>query len=618
MKKTVKRIMAAFLSLCVMAGAEAYAAVPLMPDVKEGMEDAAYWYSKSADPRALLSAMEEIEKLNGMILKAEGTEMNDLKALSESVNAVSLAKRLKASAEADSEYYLGWTYKRDGSEADKAFYDTMIENTADPAARENSPVKYAVAVRLSALRCFPSDEAILDDPADPDFDYMNLSTVRVNEPLVLRASSADGKYYAAVANSCTGWVSAADIAICRDREEWLSAWDIPDEKALVVYGDKVYTQASNSSPDTAKRMLTMGTVLELAEPSDPNELITNRAQYYNHTVYLPVRRENGSYEKQPALISVKEKVSEGFLPLCAENIAEVALNCLGNVYGWGGMLESNDCSGFICDVYRCFGLKLARNTTWQKAMPTAKIDLQKLCSEDKLKILKALPLGSALYFNGHTMLYLGCEDEKLYVISSVSNMMRPQEEDARQRIRSVVINTLDVRRANGNTWLKELNTALVPWLGEEHSGELPKGSWYSEGAAYCMEKALLETPDGYLGPAEKVTLPEAYAALYKLYGKAEGENAGSSSEESFITREELAAMIYSFAAEQGLTEDGTPKADLSAYKDAGDISPEALYALRFAVTKGLINGNEEGTLKPKGSLSRAELAVILLRLSKTL
>ena len=62
----------------------------------------------------------------------------------------------------------------------------------------------------------------------------------------------------------------------------------------------------------------------------------------------------------------------------------------------------------------------------------------------------------------------------------------------------------------------------------------------------------------------------------------------------------------------------TLEADLSAYKDAGDISPEALYALRFAVTKGLINGNEEGTLKPKGSLSRAELAVILLRLSKTL
>lgn len=52
-------------------------------------------------------------------------------------------------------------------------------------------------------------------------------------------------------------------------------------------------------------------------------------------VYLPVRRADGSYEKQMALIPETAQVSVGYLPLTEENIAMVALNSLGDTYGWG-------------------------------------------------------------------------------------------------------------------------------------------------------------------------------------------------------------------------------------------------------------------------------------------
>ena len=51
------------------------------------------------------------------------------------------------------------------------------------------------------------------------------------------------------------------------------------------------------------------------------------------------------------------------------NILNVAFTCLGNAYGWGGMLGNMDCSMYTRYVYRCFGLEIPRNTTWQQKIP---------------------------------------------------------------------------------------------------------------------------------------------------------------------------------------------------------------------------------------------------------
>ena len=183
--------------------------------------------------------------------------------------------------------------------------------------------------------------------------------------MLIYTTSRDGKYYLARSRDCSGWIPAEDVALCQNREEWLSAWDIPADKVLVVYGNKEYTDASNSAPDTARRMLTQGTTLELVTGLVSDQLVNNRYPYHNYVVYLPVRREDGSYEKQMALLPETAKVSVGYLPLTMENIAVVALNNLGDAYGWGGMMDVEDCSGLVRTIYSCFGLDIGRNGNWQ-------------------------------------------------------------------------------------------------------------------------------------------------------------------------------------------------------------------------------------------------------------
>ena len=75
----------------------------------------------------------------------------------------------------------------------------------------------------------------------------------------------------------------------------------------------------------------------------------------------------------------------GFLPFTKANISKVAFSALGNTYGWGGSLNSDDCSGYMRNVYKCFGMELARNTTWQSSMPMAKVDMQYMSKEEKIK-----------------------------------------------------------------------------------------------------------------------------------------------------------------------------------------------------------------------------------------
>lgn len=613
--------------------------VAYLPDVTPDMSKPEYWTKENN----VLMSIEEIAALNNKTISTKGTYMYDLKNQPETIDGIALNEGLLISSKADAAHYLGWTYLGSDTLTPAEKYDDMISNTQNPDAANNQPVLYGIAVRRTELRTFPSPIAIWDDPSDIDLDYQYLSSVRVNEPLVITSVSADGKYYLAKNICCSGWVEVEDVAICADKAEWLSAWDIPAEKALVIYGDKVYTEASETAPATSELMLTMGTVLELAETGDTNAIVDNRAVYQNHVVWMPVRNDDGSYSQKLTLISEHNKVSEGYLPLTKENISKVAFSTLGNTYGWGGGLHSDDCSGYIRNIYKCFGIELARNTTWQTAMPMAKIDMSYMCREERVKIMDSLPFGSVLYFDGHEMLYLGSENGKYYVISSVGSIMNPNDTSLRQRIRSTVINTLDIKRANGNNWLDSLTAALVPYL-EQDSDLMPKYEWDHDGVAYCLKSKLMQgdedklfNPDKAITRAELVQImwnaeeqPESdHKASYadisedKWYypaicwaaeaGLVNGDEDGFFTPEDAISREDLAVILMRYAGYKGLYTPADEKLALSAYTDKTDISEYAIPAMAYASGKGFITGKTDETICPLDSATRAETAVILQR-----
>ena len=603
--------------------------VHYLPDVTSEMSDASFWTTETD----VLMTYDEIESLNKNTIAAKGTNMYDLKNMPDVVDGAALNKAILKSSQADADYYLGWTYFQCEEKATKEDYAKLIENTQNPDAKKEQKVLYGIATQRTELRTFPDPIAIWDDPADSDFDYQYLVSIRVNEPVVITSKSKDGKYYLAKNICCSGWIPADAVAICKNKEEWISAWDIDERDALVVWGDKVFTETSIVGAETSELMLTMGTVLELAKDIDINELIDNRSAYNNYAVWIPVRNEDGSYSKKLTLISEHKDVCAGYMPLTKSNIAKVTLSALGNTYGWGGSLYSDDCSGYMRNVYKCFGMELARNTTWQTAMPMAKVDLQYMAKEEKIKFLDNLPFGTILFISGHEMMYLGEKDGNYFVISAVGSIMNPENPSVRQRVRSYIINSLEIKRTNGNSWLNELTVAVVPYFDADEN-PLPAYEWYHDGVAFCLKNKYMQGDENkFFNPYQDITWAELLQILYNreedkvkpedglpwydsAVNWAKENNLTYDKEfepEVAINREQLASVLYSYAKIKGYDVSIGEETNILSYDDAFDISEYAIPSMQYVVGSGIINGKTKSTLNPKDNATRAEIAVILHR-----
>ncbi len=94
-------------------------------------------------------------------------------------------------------------------------------------------------------------------------------------------------------------------------------------------------------------------------------------------------------------------------------------------------------------------------------------------------------------------------------------------------------------------------------------------------------------------------------------GVADGYPDGRFCPEAPMTREQLAALLYRYAALKQMT--STATGNLSQFADRRQVSPWATEAMKWAVGKNLISGKGNGILDPQGTATRAEVATILMR-----
>lgn len=138
-----------------------------------------------------------------------------------------------------------------------------------------------------------------------------------------------------------------------------------------------------------------------------------------------------------------------------------------------------------------------------------------------------------------------------------------------------------VTRGMAVTVLWRLSGALAP-AGEGSFTDVPADTWYTQAAAWAQEQGI-----------------------------ASGDGRGAFRPESAITREELAVLLYQYALR---TDSDTAEGVLELYRDGNTVSSWAKTAMEHAVGAGLITGSG-GTLAPKRAATRAELAVVLERLT---
>ncbi|MNJ56002.1 Cellulosome-anchoring protein precursor [compost metagenome] len=98
-------------------------------------------------------------------------------------------------------------------------------------------------------------------------------------------------------------------------------------------------------------------------------------------------------------------------------------------------------------------------------------------------------------------------------------------------------------------------------------------------------------------------------AVYKE-GIAKGYADGTLKPEQEITREEAFAILYRIVKDQLNTSDHSSK----QFADNEQLSDWAKEAVTALIDAHMLNGYPDGTIKPKNSITRAEIAIILSRL----
>ncbi|MDR3207362.1 MAG: S-layer homology domain-containing protein, partial [Oscillospiraceae bacterium] len=118
--------------------------------------------------------------------------------------------------------------------------------------------------------------------------------------------------------------------------------------------------------------------------------------------------------------------------------------------------------------------------------------------------------------------------------------------------------------------------------GEAPFSDVVAGEWYADGVLWAAQSEL-------------------------LLGYTDGRSGWNDP----ITREDLVTILYRYAKSKG--EDVSAAVDLSAYTDAAQVSDWALPATKWAVSIGLLQGRTGTTLVPKGTATRAEVALFYQR-----
>ena len=182
--------------------------------------------------------------------------------------------------------------------------------------------------------------------------------------------------------------------------------------------------------------------------------------------------------------------------------------------------------------------------------------------------------------------------------------------------------------------------------------EAPEPVGFSDIAGHWGEEAILRAtelglfkgyPDGRFGPNDNVTRAQFVTVLYRLSGSPEpkGESpftdvAGQNEEfrraiawsyeqgyvkgkgdnrfdpAGTLTRQEAMTILFAYAGGQSGMETMFTGIYDDAYTDSASIADWAKAGMYWGVYKELIRGTSETTLSPRGSATRAQLAIILV------
>ncbi|WP_239017200.1 SH3 domain-containing protein [Seongchinamella sediminis] len=386
-----------------------YPFVTDVPGVQEAMLSPDYWVARLADSDTRMSPA-QVRQFNQRAFAVDAN-MHDLDQLPAALSRKQLESFIaRVSRPASSPRY----HAASGQPVSAADYRRWLALASLDTLGEQNPVRWGLAVKRASMRSFPTAERVLKTPDDVHLDRFQETAVFPGERLAVLHSSADGQWFFALNYHYAAWLPRDAVALGSRTD--IAAWQAAGPR-LVVTGDRVHTNFNPLDARSSELPLEMGVSLPLVDPEATGFAVNGQNPYASYIVSLPLRTAAGELEFGHALVARSRDVSVGHLPYRADLVVQQAFKFLGERYGWGHDYNARDCTGFIGEVYKSFGLLMPRNTGQQAAgeyAPTLRFDAPDVAGVRSA--LHTLQAGDLIYLPGHVVMYLGTVAGEPYVI----------------------------------------------------------------------------------------------------------------------------------------------------------------------------------------------------------
>lgn len=306
-------------------------------------------------------------------------------------------------------------YDERGDSVTAAQVAAMVASVQPDAIPAEQPPRFGLITQRANLRTFPTRLRVFSSRGNTDIDRFQETALFPGTPVVVVHESRDGQWWFVVSQTYAAWVEKSFVAQ-GSREQVLGyARKAP---FLVVTGATARTVYTPERPAVSELQLDMGVRVPVLADWPANRHVNGQHPYTSYVIELPVRTATGGLDLVPALLPRIADVSGDYLTLTQAALLRQAFKFLGERYGWGHSYNGRDCSGFVSDVYRSFGVDLPRNTGDQAVSPV----LNRVAFTDadnrerRLAVLKDAQPGDLVFIPGHEMMVIGHYRGVPYVI----------------------------------------------------------------------------------------------------------------------------------------------------------------------------------------------------------
>ncbi len=448
MKKKISAFIILFLFLAVPLFAEELPELPKGPlnltQMIPEQFSAEYWIHRLPHANDVLKTPEELKTFNEEIL-AVIPERKDIFKLKDTLRGKDIRDVVGQAYDTVAGRIL---YDAKGVRIPKSFFETEVKPLIQlDAVSSKVNIRWGAAVRPASVRALPTHVKMLEEVGDIEFDQLQFTLIKLWTPVAIYHESKDGLWYYVQAPYVRGWVQSKDIAVFPSEQALKEK--VKSKSFLVVTAESAWVCADAACKSKLQKP-TMGTILPLVDKTDNT-----------YVVAMLSRKESGNVFIRDGHVKKKSDVREDFPPFTQASVIRQAFKLLGARYGWGGMYNGRDCSGFTHDVFLSMGVDMPRDSKQQAFIGTQLGSFEPYKgAKEKAAILDQLatPGITLLKMPHHMMLYIGEIDGNFYVIHSTWAERISMTSDEKRRINQVVVTDLSL---NGHSYLGGLFERIV-------------------------------------------------------------------------------------------------------------------------------------------------------------